>query len=241
MSHDPSVFSRWSQRKRAVAAEAESDEVRALAHTDARTPAHTPAHTPARTGNHADQVKSDIKNASEDVELTEKKILEKLGLPEPETMTQGDDFAAFLKAGVPEAIRKRALRTLWRSNPVLANLDGLIDHGEDYTDAATVPETMNTLYQVGKGMLRTVVEATEAEAKAEAEADMQGGTVVAQVAPAAENCGVASDDLVAFAKDDALQNAPENAVESNIKKVEEPIELEEEMTYTPQRMAFRCD
>jgi len=59
---------------------------------------------------------------------------------------------------VPEAIRRRALRTLWRSNPVLANVDMLVDYGEDFTDSATVVANMQTAYQVGKGMLKHVEE-----------------------------------------------------------------------------------
>ena len=55
-------------------------------------------------------------------------------------------------------------------NPTLANLDGLIDYGEDYTDAATVIENMQTAYEVGKGMLAHVEElARQAEEKLAAE------------------------------------------------------------------------
>jgi hypothetical protein len=54
---------------------------------------------------------------------------------------------------VPEQLRKRALRKLWRLNPVFANLDGLNDYDEDFTDAAAVLEGVKTLYQVGKGMV----------------------------------------------------------------------------------------
>jgi hypothetical protein len=50
---------------------------------------------------------------------------------------------------------------LWRVNPVLANLDGLVDYGEDYTDAALVFENMQTVYQVGKGMLARFEEEAE--------------------------------------------------------------------------------
>jgi hypothetical protein len=44
---------------------------------------------------------------------------------------------------------------------VLANLDGLVDHGEDYTDAATVMPDMKTAYQVGKGMMQHVIALAE--------------------------------------------------------------------------------
>jgi hypothetical protein len=44
---------------------------------------------------------------------------------------------------------------------VLANLDGLVDYGEDYTDAATVVENLQTVYQVGKGMVTKLEELLE--------------------------------------------------------------------------------
>lgn len=73
-------------------------------------------------------------------------------LPEPESLSYDSDFTAFFKEGVPEVLKRRAMRVLWRSNPVLANLDGLIDYGEDFTDKATVVPNLKTLYRVGKGM-----------------------------------------------------------------------------------------
>lgn len=65
-------------------------------------------------------------------EKTDNEILTDLGLPDPDTLAQGDDFAAFMAKAVPEHIRKRALRKLWRSNPVLACVDGLNDYDDDY-------------------------------------------------------------------------------------------------------------
>lgn len=219
MSGDSSVFSRWSQRKRAVAAEAERDEV----------------HDRALT--RPDEGEGHIKTAPEQVDLTEEEVLERLGLPDPESLQQGDDFAAFLKDGVPEAIRNRALRRLWRSNPVLANLDGLIDHGEDYTDAAMVPETINTLYQVGKGMLRKVVQAPDAE----------GEAVVAEVAQATESDLFKTDPFASMTPDEAFDDAPGDlgkvgyTGDDDMKSSSEQTETEEETPFTPRRMAFRCD
>ncbi len=74
-------------------------------------------------------------------------------LPDPDTLDADADFTVFLKEGVPEALRRRALRRLWRLNPVFANLDGLNDYDDDYTDAATVVEGLKTLYKVGKGFV----------------------------------------------------------------------------------------
>jgi hypothetical protein len=115
----------WTRRKAAVQAEADA-EVQA-----------------ARRAAQVTEAKAlDVAQA----EMTEADLLESLGLPDPDTLTKGDDFTAFMARAVPEHLRRRALRKLWVSNPVLANLDGLVDHGEDYTDAATVMPDMKTAY-----------------------------------------------------------------------------------------------
>ncbi|MGI9385285.1 MAG: DUF3306 domain-containing protein [Methyloligellaceae bacterium] len=63
------------------------------------------------------------------------------------------DYTRFMDKGVPEAIRRRALRKLWQSNPILANLDGLNDYDEDFTDAALAVDVLQTAYKVGRGYL----------------------------------------------------------------------------------------
>lgn len=74
-------------------------------------------------------------------------------LPDIETMSIDSDFSAFLQDGVPDELRAAALRRLWRLDPVFANLDGLVEYGGDYTDAATVVESLKTAYQVGRGFV----------------------------------------------------------------------------------------
>ncbi len=96
-------------------------------------------------------------------DLSDEEILAKLDLPDPDELKEGDDFSGFMKAAVPDHLRKRALRKLWLSNPALANLDGLLEYGEDYTDAAMVPEVLNTAYKVGRGFLKDIVEDAEAD------------------------------------------------------------------------------
>ena len=83
--------------------------------------------------------------------LSDNEILEKLKLPDPETMKAGDDFKVFLNKTVPEHIKKRALRKLWVSNPVLANLDGMNEYDDDFTLATSALEEFATNYVVGKG------------------------------------------------------------------------------------------
>ena len=123
----------WSRRKAAVAAEEAKDAAEV-------------------------QVRARSETATELEAKTDEEILEELGLPDPTTLKLGDDFAAFLKDAVPDRIKKVALRKLWTSNPILANVDGLLDYGEDFTDAAVGAGVVETTYQVGKGMLAHVQE-----------------------------------------------------------------------------------
>ena len=114
---------------------------------------------------------------AEQAEKTDEELLLELDLPNPDDMKMGDDFSAFMSKAVPDRLRRRALRRLWLANPALANLDGLLDYGEDFTDSATVVENLQTAYQVGKGMTEHVLEmvrqaeAEAAEQRAAAEAD----------------------------------------------------------------------
>lgn len=55
-----------------------------------------------------------------------------LDLPDIDTLDKDSDFTVFMQAGVPDELKNLALRALWRSDPVLANLDGLNDYDEDF-------------------------------------------------------------------------------------------------------------
>ncbi len=85
-------------------------------------------------------------------------LLAEFDLPAPETLDSSEAVREFIKHDLPGRLKTRALRRLWRLNPVLANVDGLVDYGEDFTDSATVVENLQTAYQVGKGMLKHIEE-----------------------------------------------------------------------------------
>ncbi|MBK0326679.1 DUF3306 domain-containing protein [Rhodobacteraceae bacterium F11138] len=118
----------WSRRRAAVQAEQDAEAQTLAARAEAEQQADLDARDDAQ-------------------------ILADLNLPDPEDLVLGDDIRGFMTKAVPDRLRRRALRRLWRLNPVLANLDGLVDYGEDYTDSATVVENLQTAYQVGKGMM----------------------------------------------------------------------------------------
>lgn len=102
-------------------------------------------------------------------EKTDAEILDEFGLPDPDSLEPGQDIAGFMNKAVPERLRRRAMRQLWRLNPVLANLDGLNDYDGDFTNAATDAPGVKTAYVVGKGLLRHV-QALEDQERAKAAA-----------------------------------------------------------------------
>lgn len=68
-----------------------------------------------------------------------------------ESLGKDDDFSVFLKRGVPELLRRTALRKMWRTDPVFANLDGLNDYDTDFRNPAH--SVYKSLWQVGRGFL----------------------------------------------------------------------------------------
>ncbi len=70
-----------------------------------------------------------------------------------EALDYDSDYTEFMKEGVPEALKRKALRKLWRSDPILANIDGLNDYDDDFTDAALAVDVLKTIHKVGRGYL----------------------------------------------------------------------------------------
>ena len=191
----------WSRRKAAVQAEAETEleVIEASAVAD-------------------QQAELDAKPDHE--------ILAEFNLPDPDHLQLGDDVSGFMSQAIPDRLRRRALRRLWRLNPVLANVDGLVDYGEDYTDAACVIENIQTAYQVGKGMLAHV----EALAADDAEVETPAADTPETLEPETQE-----EDLAVLAE--PADEPVEVAVQSP-----ELEELEDmQMPPAPRRMTFEFE
>ncbi len=143
-------LNRWSQRKlaarRGVAVEGAEEARR---DDQPVTPA---GQVPAAAPSGADQV-------AEPAEGEETPVL-----PPIDELTAESDYTVFLGKNVPQALTNAALRKLWLSDPVFANLDRLNDYDDDYSFVDSVISAVKTSYQVGKGH---VDEAEEALAKLE--------------------------------------------------------------------------
>lgn len=124
-----------------------------------------PAETDARAGPVAAPAREEAGGALATTAETEAES-PPLDLPDIETLGKESDYTPFMQPGVPEDLKIRALRKLWRSDPVLANLDGLNDYDEDF----------QALHKVGQEFMRTAYKAAEKAADKIAAADGEGAT-----------------------------------------------------------------
>ncbi len=74
-------------------------------------------------------------------------------------LTAESDISVFLKEGVPELLKKQALAKLWRTSPVFANVDGLVDYDDDFGSPDLIMKTFQSAYRVGKGYFDNLADA----------------------------------------------------------------------------------
>ncbi len=108
-------------------------------------------------------------------------------LPDVDSLGKDSDFTVFMQDGVPEALRNRALRKLWTTDPVLANLDGLNDYDEDF----------GAIMRIGAEAMRRIAAEEARKAATVAKAD-----------------DTEPDDSGADVADDGSGSAPESLSES---------------------------
>ena len=212
MSEDKGFLSRWSDRK----LRPESDDA------DAALP----------TPEEAKPVEDEFEGKSDE------EILSILELPEPDTLKLGDTVEKFMDGRVPERIRARALRAFWKTNPLLANIDGLDEYCDEYTDAAMVVENLQTIYQVGKGYAAQALDTLESLADDDKSTEEElGSAVVGQVDTRLENEEPADSEETFAESDTPDQGAtPQN----HLSLLNNDI-LEEEVMIVPRPRRMRFD
>ena len=137
-----SLIDRLNRRRARVAAESRGEVLPPIVE-----PAGTD--TEEMAGSAESSPESDADDA-----LSEAELLEKYDLPDPETIEDEAGLDRFFQGDMPERLRRMALRRVWRLNPLFRFADEMVEYGEDYTDAATVVDGLQTAYQVGKGYLQ---------------------------------------------------------------------------------------
>lgn len=143
MADAHAFLERWSRLKRGAA-----------------TPEAPPATPPATTRDDASTV-SETRSAPAEPPPE---------LPAIETLTKDSDYSLFMQPGVSDAQRNAALRKLWQSDPVFANLDGLLEYGEDFSEPWKVAGAVATVYRVLQGMPDPAEAAANPKEAGEAEA-----------------------------------------------------------------------
>ena len=147
-----SFISRWSKRKSGIVSDEDNLELNK---------------NPGIDKDKKNPSKKDIDDNNYD-ELNDEELLEKFKLPNPDKIKKEKGLDVFFKDGVPDRLRQIALRRVWKLNPIIRFADAEInDYHEDFTDAATVIEGMQTAYQVGKGYLSEILENKDEETYSE--------------------------------------------------------------------------
>lgn len=178
---DDGFLDRWSKRKKAV----EQEEIEAEADDGA-----------------AETVQREPETDEEALEMLRERdpeLAEQVSAIDIEALTYDDDFSIFMNKKVPEFIRRKALSKLWLSSPILANVDGLNDYDEDFRDAGSIIEAVQTAFSKDEDGQR---ESADGQKEAVAEADVE----TAEHEPASAN--VSDEDDVA---ENAIETADEDA------------------------------
>jgi hypothetical protein len=141
-SGEEGILSRWAKRKQSV----HEEELREKPVTAELKVEADPAIADSEPPTDAAQLRDEPPD-----EKTRQQWIEELEAIDLDALTYDNDFTIFMKSWVPGALRQRALRKLWTTNPALAVLDGLNDYDLDYTDKAMQAGTVISSYMPGKG------------------------------------------------------------------------------------------
>lgn len=200
---DRGFLSRWSQRKQAARQQGDAD--REHAPRDGVTEEPVDGEPGGAVGQE--------KPTREEIAEANQAAAEAVDL---ETLGFDSDFSLFLKDGVSTQLKNAALRKLWRSNPVLACVDGLNDYDDDYRTVETFADGIRSSWQVGKGYSWM----SEVEEKLEAVAD-------------AVNLQPASDHVAEPASAGTEPYAPDSLADKDSDLAETPGDEEPVLTADP--------
>ena len=135
LGNDSSFLTRWSKRK------SESNEVSSKSEQNEKNTV---------------DFKDELIEAEN--KLSNEELAEKYEVTNPEKIDNPLDLRNILKENLPDRLKQVALRKLWKLVPAYGEISELVEYGEDFTDAATVIENLQTSYIVGKGYIDKVVE-----------------------------------------------------------------------------------
>lgn len=134
-SDDSNILSRWSRRKLAARDAAASEQA-----ADQAPTAQSDATGPEKDAEAIAARKAELQANREAAEAVDLK-----------TLNEESDFSVFMKDGVPDLLRRQAMAALWRSSPIFANVDRLVDYDDDFGSPKLIMKTLKSAWQVGRG------------------------------------------------------------------------------------------
>ncbi len=139
-SEKDSFFSRWSKKKSGIVPE--ENEI-----------------LEENYSNKNDQAITETKEEERNLSIDE--LAKKYKVVNPESLNNSLDLREFMKNKIPDRLKQLALRRLWKVVPIYGEVSELVEYGEDFTDAATVVDGLQTAYVVGKGYAEKFIEKSE--------------------------------------------------------------------------------
>jgi hypothetical protein len=222
MSDERNVLARWSQRKLAAR------RGEAVPEPEPADAAVDPAGGTTLAASQADQLPATpAVDQDQAVDETAAAGQNAPALPSLDDLDAQSDYTGFLARGVPEALTRAALRKLWLSDPVLANLDGLDHHAQDYNVVDQSFTAVQTSYRPGLGYIdeieKEIAQVGDAVAKVggdkPAESPMAGEAMEPK-APAGEPDAAGSGETIASEKVAGENVAGEYAAPDETRPVE---------------------
>ena len=141
VSEKDSFFQRWSKKKSGIVEEDEIFE--------------------ETSGNKKDEKSLVEKEEEEEKKLSIDELAKKYKVVNPESLDNSLDLREFMKNKIPDRLKQLALRKLWKVVPIYGEVSELVEYGEDFTDAATVVDGLQTAYVVGKGYAEKFIDKSE--------------------------------------------------------------------------------
>lgn len=123
-------LSRWSRRKRAIATGEAPPE------PEAPAPEQPPPQDQAAAAATEGEPDRPTRSAATAPELPE---IDLASLPRIEDLAPGADLSAFLRPGVPAALRTAALRRMWSVDPAIRDFIGPVDYQWDFNTPGGLP------------------------------------------------------------------------------------------------------
>lgn len=104
-------------------------------------------------------------------------------LPPIESLDKDSDYTRFLKTGVPEDLKRQALRKLWSSDPAFMATDPYNVYNDDFTKFVPIDASKDTAYKIGRGFCEPEDLMTDEEKEAARRAKESADEVAADAPP----------------------------------------------------------